>query len=113
VQVQDGVTVESGVLCVIHQQLNRSFVVQDHLRLQRVFAFGGFAQCQQAFGLKKRVRVAFQTAGVPGQIDQQTIENLPGVGAGRTLASLRARCLRQALLQGGRKARCFVGPIAV
>lgn len=82
-QVQDGVAVESRLLGLIHQQLDGRLVIQEHLRFQRILAFGRFAQGQKAFGFEQGIGIAFQAARVPRQIDQQAIPDMPGISARR------------------------------
>jgi len=41
-QVQNGVAVKADLLCVIYQQLDGRLVVQNHLRITHIFAFGAF-----------------------------------------------------------------------
>ena len=86
VQIQDGVPVEADLVGLVNEQFDGCLVVQDHLRFPRVLALGGFAQLQQTLGFQQGVGVAFQTAGVPGQVDQQAAVDRPGVGTRWVLA---------------------------
>ena len=65
-QVEDGIIIETHLDSLLHQKLYGGFMVQDHLRLQRILAFGSLPQLQQEFGFEQRVSIAFQTTGVPG-----------------------------------------------
>ena len=62
VQVHQGVAVEPGGVDVVHQQLNRRLVVQNHLRLDGVLAACGMAMLNQLARIQQRVGVALQVA---------------------------------------------------
>src|SRR5438093_195398 len=81
-QVEDGVTIEADLRGLLDQELNRLLVVQNHLRLQGILAFGGLSQCEEALCVEQRIGIALQTARIPGQVNQQTAEDLPRIGSG-------------------------------
>lgn len=89
-QVKDGVSVETYLGSLFHQKFYGSLVVQYHLRFQGILAFGVLPEFQQSLGFEQRVGIAFESAGVPGKIDQQAIENLSYIGSSRILLFRRA-----------------------
>ena len=60
-------------------------MVQDHLCLAGIIAIGRFAELDQPLRVQQRVGIAFETARVPGEIDQQPLVELAGVRSGRVL----------------------------
>src|SRR5712692_11560694 len=81
-QVEDAVTIEADLGGLLDQKLDRGLVVQYHLRLPGILAFGDLSQLQQTLRFEQRIGVALQTAGIPGQVDQQAAEDLPRIGSG-------------------------------
>ena len=82
-QIENGISIEANLRCLIDQQINRRFVIQDHLCFFGTLADSGLAQLQQPLGFQQRVGVALQAAGVPSQIDHQPREDLSHIGARR------------------------------
>jgi hypothetical protein len=58
-------------------------------------ANGLFAQLDETFGLEERVSVSFETARIPGEINQQPAEDLFGVGPRGLFGDLQAANGRQ------------------
>lgn len=52
VQVQDRVTIDADFSGIVDEQFDRCLVVQDHLSLARILAFGALAQIQEPFRLQ-------------------------------------------------------------
>ena len=90
-----------------------SLVVEDHLRFESLLALGFLVQFDQAFGIEQRIGVALEAARVPGQIDQQPVQDLPGVGAGRLVADHRPPHSLEALTFRLREIEGLVGPVRI
>ena len=69
VKVENGVTVEADVLCRIDEKFDGLFVVEDHLRFVSLFPLRLFAGFDQTRGIEQGVRVAFQAARIPREVD--------------------------------------------
>ena len=113
VQVQDGVPVETDVPGFLDQQVDRGLVVQDHLRFTRVLAPARLSEFQQALGSQQRVGVAFEAAGVPGEIDQQPVTDRSRIGPGGTLATGGTAHFEQSPASVEGKVEGLVRPVAV
>ena len=70
-----------------HEVFDGLPVVQDHLGFQRVLAIGGLAEFDQAFGVQAALGVAFKVRRGPGEVDEQSVEDVFGEGARRGLIS--------------------------
>ncbi len=103
VQVANRVAVEADVRRVIDEQLDGRFVVEDHLRLARILACGALAEREQPLGFEQRVGVAFEAAGVPGEVDEQPVVNVARIRARGQFALGRTPGCREALAKLGRK----------
>jgi hypothetical protein len=64
-------------------------VVEDHLRFALLMTFGHLSEIEQAAGVEQRIDIAVEAARIPGQVDQQAVEDLLGVGSGRRRLNLR------------------------
>jgi hypothetical protein len=60
VQGNDNLGIYTCVFSVAHQIFNSRFMVEDHLGFQRILAFGGLTEFNQAFDIKAAVGVSFQ-----------------------------------------------------
>jgi len=58
VEIEDGVTVESDLVGIPYQELDRVLVVQNHLRFEMRAPFGLLAQLDETLGVEQRVGVA-------------------------------------------------------
>src|SRR5437867_2245015 len=110
-QVEDGVTIEADLSSLLDQEFDRLLVVQNHLRLQGLLAFGLLALGEEALGVEQRIGIALQTAGIPGQVNQQTAEDLPRIGTSGTWTIRRASPFEQTLPSFRGKVKGHVGPI--
>ena len=113
VEIAERVAVETDLARVLREQLDRGFVVEDHLRLMRGAADGGLAGFQQALGLEQRVGVALQPARIPRQVDQQPVHDLAQVRARRQRLARRAAERGEFFPKRRRKIRGHIGPVAV
>src|SRR5262249_61888034 len=96
-QVEDGVTIEADLSGLLDQELDRLLVVQNHLRLQGILAFGGLSQCEETFCLEQRIGIALQSTRIPGQVNQQPVKDLPRIGAGGAWPIWRSAQVEQTL----------------
>ena len=80
-QVEDRAAVPSHVIRALDEKLDRVLVVEDHLRLADVPALGRISQFDQAFRVEQGIGIAFETARIPGEIDEYPIEDPPGMGS--------------------------------
>ena len=80
-KVEYCVSVKSYLSCVVYKKLDRGFVIEDHLSLFSILVVSGPTQFEQSLGFQERIRVAFKATGIPGKIDEQSVENLSSIGA--------------------------------
>ena len=85
VQIENHVAADATLTGLIHQQFDGRLVIQDHLRFLRVPALGALAPLQQQLRFEQVVGITLQAAGIPGQIDEQAVIDLPCMGARRAL----------------------------
>ena len=112
-QVQDRVAIESDVFGPRDQQLDCRLVVEDHLRLAGIAAFGRFPEFDQPLRVQQRVGVAFEAARVPGKIDQQPFVDLAGKGSGGVLAVRGVSERQESLTHRGREVPGYPGAVVV
>jgi hypothetical protein len=109
VQRDHGVGLHTRVVGAEHQVFDGLLVVQDHLRFQRILAFGSLAERDQPLGVQAAVGVALQLRRGPRQVDQQAVEHVPGESARGGLRGGRAahgvQLLAQVLRKVGRVVR--------
>jgi hypothetical protein len=86
-------------------------VIEDHLRFEAPFSFRFLAKIDQAPGIEQRIGVAFKTARIPRQVDEQPVQNLFGIGAGRLFGDPGRAEFAQARSLGGREIEAFIGPV--
>ena len=104
---------KSILLRLVHQKLDRFLVVEDHLRFESLLSFGFFAKFDQARGIEQRIGVALEAARVPGQINQQPVQDLSGVGAGGLVGDHRPAHFPEVLSFRVREVEGLVGPVRV
>ena len=112
-EVENGVAVESDLLRRIDQKLDRVLVVEDHLRFEPCLPVRFFADIQEALGFEQRIGVALEAARVPGQVDQQSVQDLPGVGAGGLLGDVRLAGLAELLSLRYREIEGLIGTVSI
>ena len=112
-QVQNRVAIESDVFGPRNQQINCGLVVQDHLCLAGIVAFGRFAELDQPLRVQQRIGIAFETARVPGEIDQQPFVDLPRIGSGGVLAVGRVPEVEEMSPSFRREIPRHAGPVIV
>src|SRR3990172_4389820 len=112
-QIQNRVAVEANLGGLLDQKLYRGLVIQNHLGFPSIFAFGALSQFQQALGFEQGVGVAFQTAGIPRQVDQQSAEDLTRIGPSRTLTVRGSPQFEETLPSIRREIETFVRPVRV
>ena len=61
----------------LHEELDRGLVIEDHLRVPGGLALGGFAPRDEPLGVEQGVGVALQAAGVPGEVDEEPVQDVP------------------------------------
>ena len=81
--VTNRVSIETNAIRLLREHLNSRFVIEDHLRFLRRLSFGSLATFDEALGLEQGIGVPFQAAGIPGKIDQQTMQELTHISARR------------------------------
>ncbi len=81
VQVEHRVPVEADLVGILGEELDGVLVIEDHLRLGLVTPLRLLAERDQALRVEQGVGVAFEAARVPGQIDQQPVQDGARVGA--------------------------------
>ena len=62
VNIEDRVTVEANLLCLVHKECDRVLVVDDHLRFEAVAALRFFAEFDQPLRIEQGVRVSLKAA---------------------------------------------------
>lgn len=82
-QIEDRIAVEADIVGRTDQEFDRILVVEDHLRVEMCPTFRLFAEFNEALCVQKRVGVALQPAGIPGEVDEEPAEDVPGVGSRR------------------------------
>lgn len=58
-------------------------MIEYHLCFWSLFTRGFPSEIDQPSGIEQRLGVPLQSAGIPREVDQQTVEDVLGVGAGR------------------------------
>ncbi len=94
-QIEDRVAVEADIVGGADQKLDRILMVEDHLRFEMRAPRGFLSEFDEALGVEKRVGVAFEATRIPGEVDQEPAQDLPGIGAGRLLGDPRPADGRQ------------------
>lgn len=61
-QILEGILIESDFVGLFDQHLDSLFVVQHHLRLDPIFAFGDMAERDQVLGVEPTIGIALQSA---------------------------------------------------
>ena len=113
VEIEDRMSIEADGPCVVDQKLDGFLVVQDHLRFESLFSFCFLADFEQSNGIEQRIGVALEAARVPGQIDQQPVQDLPGVGTGGLVDDRRPAHFVEVLAFRLREIEGLVGPIRI
>ena len=113
VQAQHGVAIETDVLRLLDEEIDGRLVVQDHLRFERTLVFADIAMLEQTFGLQQRVGVSLEAAGVPGEIDQQSMMALLRIGSGGTCVVSGTAPLAKAATNLEGKVEGLVRPVAI
>ncbi len=113
VEIEDGVAVEADLLCGADREFDRVLVVEDHLRLKALLPFRLLAKIDEALGVKQRVGVPLKAARIPGQVDQQPVQYLLRVGAGRLRCDRRRADLAQVRALRRRQIEGFIGAVRI
>ena len=73
---------------------DRCLVVQDHLGFGSIFSSRLLSEFDQPLGLQQRVSISLKPARVPGKINQEAVQYISSVCAGRAVDSFHApdRC---------------------
>jgi hypothetical protein len=90
VEIEDRIPVEADLVGGADEKLDRVFVVEDHLRFEMRPSLRFLVEFDEALGVEKGVGVAFEAARIPGEVDEEPVQNLLGLGAGRLFSDLRA-----------------------
>jgi hypothetical protein len=94
-EIEDRVPIEANFVGGADEKLDRIFVVEDHLRFEVRPALRFLAELDEALGIEERVCVAFEAARIPGEVDEEPIQDVLGVGAGGLPGDLRSSHSRQ------------------
>lgn len=112
-EVEDRLPVEHQLVGRVDQELDGGLVVQDHLGLGGVFAFGRLPFFDELPGVEQRIGVPLQVRRGPGEVDQQSVQDVARVGSRRAFRVGRAADPCQLGDGTLRQVAALVGPVLV
>ena len=112
-EIEDGMAVEADVVRRVDEELDRVLVVEDHLCFETRAPVRLLAELDETPGVEQRVRVPFEPARIPGQVDQQPVQNTSRVGPGRFPRHGRPAHLSEMRSLSRREMEADVGQIGV
>ena len=89
-QVEEGERIETHLVRLFYEHFDGCLVIKDHLGFQDIFPFRRLTELDQILRVKTVIRISFQPGRSPRKIDQQPVQNFPGIRAGRTFNRRRA-----------------------
>ena len=94
-EIQNRIAVKTYLIGRTHKKCDSVLVIENHRGFQPVLSLCLFAEFNQTPSIEQGIGIAFESAGVPRQVDEQPVQNLFCISARRLIREIRLAHLRE------------------